>query len=30
MAKPSKKREVKEPDLWCECECANCEIGTHE
>jgi hypothetical protein len=28
--KKSGKQENKETDLWCECECANCEIGAHE
>jgi len=29
MAK-SKKPETDKDNLWCECECANCEIGAHE
>ena len=24
------KPETKRDQLWCECECANCEIGAHE
>ena len=30
MAKSSKRLETKQDKLWCECECANCEIGAHE
>jgi hypothetical protein len=30
MAKSGKKTEIKEERLWCECECAICEIGAHE
>jgi len=30
MAKSGKKPEAKQCQLWCECECANCEIGAHE
>ncbi len=28
--KKSGKPESKESQLWCECECANCDIGAHE
>jgi hypothetical protein len=30
MKQPGPKSEIKEAQLWCECECANCEIGAHE
>jgi hypothetical protein len=30
MKKSVPKPRVKEDRLWCECECANCEIGAHE
>jgi hypothetical protein len=30
MKKPGSKPETKQDQLWCECECANCEIGAHE
>jgi hypothetical protein len=31
MTKASKSKPERKPDqLWCECECANCEIGAHE
>ena len=30
MKKSDSKRSVKEAQFWCECECANCEIGAHE
>jgi hypothetical protein len=30
MTESSKKQGPKKIDLWCECECANCEIGAHE
>jgi hypothetical protein len=30
MKKSSAKPQVKESELRCECECANCEIGAHE
>jgi hypothetical protein len=30
MTKPGKQREGKLNQLWCECDCANCEIGAHE
>jgi len=29
MTKSAKKIEAR-PQFWCECECANCEIGAHE
>src|SRR5271157_1296564 len=29
MAKDTKKEE-RVPEYWCECECANCDIGAHE
>jgi len=28
--KKSRKTKDKADPLWCECECANCEIGAHE
>ena len=31
MKKPGGKPEPKKDDqMWCECECANCDIGAHE
>jgi hypothetical protein len=30
MKKPVKKPEPPRDQLWCECECASCEIGAHE
>jgi hypothetical protein len=30
MTKSGKKPDTKEAQLWCECDCANCEIGAHE
>jgi hypothetical protein len=30
MKKSGPKLEIKADQLWCECECANCEIGAHE
>jgi hypothetical protein len=30
MKKSGKKAETKKSQLWCECECVNCEIGAHE
>jgi len=30
MAKSGKKTETRKDELWCECDCANCEIGAHE
>ncbi len=30
MKKPGAKTEDKPNQFWCECECANCEIGAHE
>jgi len=30
MTKSGKKPDIKEAQLWCECNCANCEIGAHE
>jgi hypothetical protein len=30
MRKSGKKPEIKKGQLWCECECSNCEIGAHE
>jgi len=30
MRKSGKNLEDKTDQLWCECECANCEIGAHE
>ena len=30
MTKPGEKPEVPQNELWCDCECANCEIGAHE
>jgi hypothetical protein len=28
--KKSGKQPEKKDELWCECECINCEIGAHE
>ena len=30
MTKSGKKPETRDGQLWCECECMNCEIGAHE
>ena len=30
MKKSGKLPEPRRDQLWCECECANCEIGAHE
>jgi len=30
MTKSGKKPDRKRNQLWCECECANCDIGAHE
>ena len=30
MKRSGKKSEGEGRQLWCECECANCEIGAHE
>jgi hypothetical protein len=30
MTKSGKRQKPKEAELWCECECPSCEIGTHE
>jgi hypothetical protein len=30
MTKSGKKPERDRDQLWCECECANCEVGAHE
>jgi hypothetical protein len=28
--KKSGKPETRKEERWCECDCANCEIGAHE
>jgi hypothetical protein len=30
MKKSSRKPDIRKDQLWCECECANCEIGAQE
>ncbi len=30
MKKMGTKADEKADQLWCECECASCEIGAHE
>jgi hypothetical protein len=30
MTKSGKEAEKEKEQLWCECDCANCEIGAHE
>ena len=29
MKKSGPKQGIKQDQLWCDCECANCEIGAH-